>query len=523
MEITPIIVHDQPTIEYKYIKTITELLTQRPSSDSSLYVDYLKRFEDLVMCKFWRATYENRDIYLVAFFDNFGKYTEEEQEIITNAYWIAFKKMVQNGRESYIDIVLNHRPDIYTDDEYDFATDAYENKPLDKYIEAGIDPNIINGFPLVFCCVNKNYDSAKKLLDYKANVHINLIRENKRQDMEYPLMMCIKKGNLDMTKLMVNYGANIHADFDEALYSSLLYQHHDITHYLLEQRADPNARNGELPGFDKWTNGNVILSAMLGHKDWKKDLGMLQYLIKIKADVTAKNDQLLPLFLKECHIELVRILLMHNADITVCEPLILKHYADETWHDRIDLLTKYGANHPVKNKSGAIRRFKSSSAKIKPRLRISSQYTPPNNTREKSRSKSDTKSKLKSSSKKKSTQQLLEETPTWRNKRSSMMTEGPTTIGKHRKSKSSSNYHSTISKNTDDESNDQPLCITRIQLEAEAYAKNNAEKFTRPIIRTDLLGGIRNSTNGEKRTDIISKPKRRSNIINSNNKSKSLI
>lgn len=364
---------------FEQFATIGSLINNRPDQfmDDDQYQilnqAYMKQFEKIVKKRYEKYI----DLFVRYIFKGYPDvFTAAENDIILSNYKRIFRQTVQRGEMDYINIFFETKSSkvtltsdlsliagIYTEKEYQFLDDAEKGMPLQKYIDDGIDINIINSHALIISCKNEFYDNAKLLLDNGANVHAyHIYSASGFCSDEMPLHECVENNNLDMIKLLINYGANIHANEESLLYISLGLRHHDITKYLIENGADINARNTD----ESWWKNRIILNALNNfHSNddvWEKDLEMLKYLLNRDADITAKNNILLKEFVQYCHIELVKFLLEHGADVKSCNELVTKYYypdADREGIDnnlnlktKIELLVEYGAtyNCPIKKK-----------------------------------------------------------------------------------------------------------------------------------------------------------------------------
>jgi ankyrin repeat protein len=98
-------------------------------------------------------------------------------------------------------------------------------------LEAGANPNINNGSPLIFAARYGYLNIVKLLLEYKADVHA------KKND---ALCWGATKGYLDIVKLLIEHGADVNAEKCKVLYWSIQNENIEVTLYLLEKGANPD-------------------------------------------------------------------------------------------------------------------------------------------------------------------------------------------------------------------------------------------------------------------------------------------
>lgn len=162
---------------YEHFSTIRYLITNRPDQllcnddYQILYQAYLKQFEKLVKQKYYYALTGGLDFSMDMFKGYPNLYTAAENDIIGLYYKQTFKEKVQQGNLDFINIIFKTKPHMYTNMEYQFMDDAEKGEPLQKYIDDGIDVNIVNNYALRTSCHHQFYDNAKLLLDNGANIH----------------------------------------------------------------------------------------------------------------------------------------------------------------------------------------------------------------------------------------------------------------------------------------------------------------------------------------------------------------
>lgn len=247
-------------------------------------------------------------------------------------YIRSLNTTIINGCDSdhyNLNILLELRPDIYTEDEYNFISDAANGRDISVYIKKGINMHLFNDYALEAATINGCYQVVKTLIENGVTPNGNA------------LYISAVRGYLDILSILLVKGKDIYNcdDFNYALFLSVSYKHYDVVELLLKLGID-SPKISE----SSYLRTYPILEAMADCTNIDDDdLKIIQLLLDNGVDIHAKNDKALRFYAEKDHLNVVELLLKNGANAESCNKLITKWFQQETHTEVIDLLIKYGA------------------------------------------------------------------------------------------------------------------------------------------------------------------------------------
>ena len=185
---------------------------------------------------------------------------------------------------------------------------------VEYLLDLGANPAIDGHKAFINAAASENWRIPILILDvYKESIPQEILLEM--------LYKAVRVRNMDLIQCLVDKGVNVIADDNEAICIAGDVGLREILKYLIEQGADPHARN-ERPLF------NAIQS---------NRLEAVEYLVsKHNPDLSVNDDELVKLAIKKDTASIVEILLNHNISSVMYYDIM--HYA--VGASNMDLLRK---------------------------------------------------------------------------------------------------------------------------------------------------------------------------------------
>ncbi len=254
---------------------------------------------------------------------------------ITDELNEAFTTALINNRCDVIDYLLTLNIDFNLQQKLDDMLHISSAETMDKLISMGLDVRAGDDKLLIDAASVNNLELIKYLLCRKANIHaqgdIILLKAMRYRDEEH---YC----DDELFKYLVEQGANIHVQDDEVFINATRFNK-DLIEYLLEHGANINAQDGR-----------ALIEAYCGRNE--PNLDMIKYLLEHvpsrpggpRADIHARDDQILVLAATDGNLEFVKYLVSKGANVQVLHNYRIKHLPTREYIPLKDYLQSFGVN-----------------------------------------------------------------------------------------------------------------------------------------------------------------------------------
>ncbi|KAJ7158283.1 ankyrin repeat-containing domain protein [Mycena crocata] len=238
----------------------------------------------------------------------------------------ALRKASWNGRLDVVQLLIEHGADVHAEDN-EALRGASENGHVDVVqllIEHGAAVHAEDNEALWKASGNGCFDVVQLLLEHGAAVHA---KDNKA------LRKASWNGRLDVVQLLLGHGAAVHAENDGALRAASRYGHIEIVRLLLEYGAAVHAGGDQaLREASRYGHLDVV-QLLLEHgatvhteKDGalraafeKGHLEVVRLLLEHNADVQAHKNGALRAASKAGYKEVVQLLLDHGVNVNAAD------------------------------------------------------------------------------------------------------------------------------------------------------------------------------------------------------------
>ena len=209
-------------------------------------------------------TVKNGNFEVVVFLVENGAniHADNDQAIILSSYYghfRIFKYLAEKGSDMHAnnDNALRHASSngYYNIVEY-ILKKGVERYAIDDAFYRACSNGHFNIVKLLFeegACINtRGWETLNNTILYKHfEIAKFLINNNVDLSSNYPIEQACSNGYFDIVKLLIEKGVNLRDKYNKALWSSVLYNHFEITKYLIRSDIEYFSKNDEARYFVK--------------------------------------------------------------------------------------------------------------------------------------------------------------------------------------------------------------------------------------------------------------------------------